>query len=339
MSHLDHSIVLAKFCTGALALCLACAAGDGRAAAESPQVWLGGVDPIVRASMDPNSTSDFMDLFDPKAQWSKAASRVKVFQTSTQFFSGVRIGDVERKAPDQMLTRMFEDLKRRRIALGVEALMLSGDGQCGVGVEGYSAPRQMLAIANRIKMLGGTLSYVAMDGPLMSGHFYSGPRACHSSVEAIAKEAAEKVKQMRTVFPDLKVGDIEPVGVTEPAGWANSFIEWTQAYKAAVGEPLAFVHCDMQWRGPWQAQLRKLEARLRADGTRVGVIYNGFGADKTDEEWTQHAEDHFNTLERDASLVPDDAIIQTWDRHPVRFLPETQPGTLTYLVGRYGSRH
>jgi hypothetical protein len=200
---------------------LALLPGDG-SAAESPQIWLGGVDPIVRASMDPNSTSDFMDLFDPKAQWSKAALRVKVFQTSTQFFSGARVGDVERKAPDQMLTRMFEDLKRRNMALGVEALMLSGDGQCGVGVEGYSAPRQMLAIAIRIKTLGGTLSYVAMDGPLMGGHFYSGPRACHSSVEMIATEVAEKVKQMRTVFPDLKVGDIEPVGVTEPAGWANS---------------------------------------------------------------------------------------------------------------------
>jgi hypothetical protein len=35
----------------------------------------------------------------------------------------------------------------------------------------------------------------------------------------------------------------------------------------------------------------------------------------------------------------DDAIIQTWDRHPARFLLETQPGTLTYLVNRYGSRH
>jgi hypothetical protein len=124
--------------------------------------------------------------------------------------------------PTNPLTRMFEDLKRRHIALGVEALMLSGDGQCGVGVEGYSAPRQMLAIANRIKTLGGTLSYVVMDGPLMGGHFYSGPRACHSSVEAIAKEVAEKVKQMRTVFPDLKVGDVEPVGVLEPAGWMNS---------------------------------------------------------------------------------------------------------------------
>jgi hypothetical protein len=44
---------------------------------------------------------------------------------------------------------------------------------------------------------------------------------------------------------------------------------------------------------------RKVEGRLRADGTCVGVIYNGFGTDKTDEEWVQHGEDHFNTLERD----------------------------------------
>jgi hypothetical protein len=68
----------------------------------------------------------------------------------------VRAGEVERKVPDQMLTRTFEDLKRRHIAMAVEALMLSpGDGQCGVGVEGYSAPGQMLAIAKRIKTLGG----------------------------------------------------------------------------------------------------------------------------------------------------------------------------------------
>lgn len=91
---------------------------------------------------------------------------------------------------------------------------------------------------------------------------------------------------------NLRAGDIEPVGVSAPAGWAHSLIEWTQAYKAAAGEPLTFIHFDVQWRGPWQAQLLKLQARLRADGMRVGVIYNGFGADKTDEEWVQHAEEH-----------------------------------------------
>jgi hypothetical protein len=326
-----NSIALRIGATAVVALCLAfAAAADGNAAAGPPQIWLGGIDPIVGASMQPNGASDFMDLFEPQAQWSRAASQVKVFQASTQLFS---------KAPDQMLTRMLEDLKRRHIALSVGALMLSGDGQCGVGVEGYSAPRQMLAIANRINKLGGTLSYVAMDGPFMGGHFYSGPRACHSSTEALAREIAEKIKQMRRVFPSLQVGDIEPLGMTDPPGWANSLIEWAQAYKAAAGEPLAFVHFDMQWRGPWQAQLRKLEAQLRADGTRVGVVYNGFGNDKDDGEWVQHAEEHFNTLEHDASLLPDDAIIQTWNRHPARFLPETQPGTLTYLVDRYASKH
>jgi hypothetical protein len=109
--------------------------------------------------------------------------------------------------------------------------------------------------------------------------------------------------------------------------------------RQAAGEPLAFAHCDMQWRGPRRAPLRKLEERLQANGTRVGVIYNGFGIDKTDEEWTQHAEDPINAPERNASLVPDDAIIQTWDRHTARFLPVTQPRTPTYLVGRYGSRY
>ena len=323
--------VAARLAPAALALIwLAFTAAGSRAASGSPQIWLGGVDPIVRASMDPSSASDFMDLFEPQANWSRAASQVKVFQASTQFFS---------KAPDRMLSRLFEDLKRRHIALALGALMLSGDGQCGFGIEGYSAPRQMLAIANRINKLGGTLSYIAMDGPLMAGHFYSGPRACHSSMESVAAEVAEKVSQMRTVFPTLEVGDIEPLGVTDPSNWAKTLIVWAEAYKAAVGEPLAFVHFDVQWRGPWQAQLRDLEARLRADGTRVGVVYNGLGADQTDMEWVQHAEEHFDALERDSSLMPDDAVIQTWNRHPTHFLPETQPGTLTHLIDRYAAKH
>ena len=310
-------------------VCLGSGAGDSRAAPVSPQIWLGGVDPVVRSSMDPNGASDFMDLFEAKAPWERAASQVKVFQASTQFFS---------KAPDDMLRRLFEDLNRRHIAVASGGLMLSGDGQCGFGIEGYSAPRQMLAIAKRISKLGGTLSYVAMDGPLMGGHFYSGPRACRSSVEAIAREVADKIKQMRSVFPSLQVGEIEPLGITEPPDWSKTLVEWTQAYKSAVGEPMAFVHFDVQWRGPWAPQLRDLESRLRADGTRVGVVYNGFGADKTDQEWVQHAEEHFNLLERDHSLVPEDVIIQTWNRHPVHFLPENQPGTLTNLVISYATK-
>lgn len=271
-----------------------------------------------------------MELFKPESPWSTTAAHVSVFQVSTQFIT---------KASDETLKAMFADLKRRHIALAMGALMLSGDGTCGFGIEGYSAPRQMLAAATRIKKLGGELQYVAMDGPLMSGHFSEGPKACHSSVAEIAKEVAGKVAHFRSVFPAVQIGDIEPVGLTKPANWVGISLDWAKAYQTAVGEPLSFYHLDVQWRGPWQPQLRQLEKQLRASGTKIGVIYNGFGGDQTSVQWTQHAEEHVNAVESDPTLVPDHAVIQTWNRHPIRFLPETESGTLTNLVQRYITRH
>jgi hypothetical protein len=325
--HRSNSDPLLRWLAVAL---IAMATVPASAQGASHKIWLAGVDPIVRPSMDPANSSDFMDLFQPNAPWGQAASHVTVFQISTQFAS---------KASDEQLTQVITGLKRRHIALALAALMLSpGQGGCGPGIEGYSAPRQMLAIAKRIKKLGGELQYVAMDGPFMSGHFVDAPNACHSSVTDLAKEVTDKVVQFKSVFPAVQVGDIEPVGITNPANWVDAYMVWAKAYQDAVGEPLSFLHCDMQWHGPWQLQLRQLETRLRAAGVKVGVIYNGFGRDQTDNDWTQHAEEHLQAVESAPGLPPDQVIIQTWNRHPAHFLPETQPGTLTNLVQFYVNR-
>jgi hypothetical protein len=95
------------------------------------------------------------------------------------------------------------------------------------------------------------------------------------------------------------------LGVSEPASWIEIYMEWTRAYQSAVGESLRLVHFDIQWRGPWRQQIGPLTARLRAAGTRTGVVYNGFGIDQTDEQWTEHAIEHAALVEADRALAPD----------------------------------
>jgi hypothetical protein len=295
--------------------------------AHATDIWLGAIDPISGANRAPRM--DFRDLIHPDAPWQQAALKVKVMQVITQFIAD---------APDELLIATFDDLKRRGIALAVESLMLSGDFSCGGGIEGFAARGQMAALVARVKALGGTLDYIAMDEPLWYGHHFAGPNACRFSIPELARIIAWNVAGIRRSFPDVKVGDTEPVPAANPSAWSDEIVEWAAAYKAATGSNLAFLHADIDWQGAWAPALRTLRARMHAAGIKFGIIYNGDPSDQTGVQWTHRAEQRFASVECDPTLMPDQAILQTWHEHPLHMLPETKAGTMTNLVLRYGAR-
>lgn len=289
--------------------------------------WLGGVDPFVRHVMKPSEPSDYATLFITGAPWGNAAKTVRVFKTSTQFLV---------HGPDDQVRQMISGLRARGIALAVEALMIPKREACGAGVEGYAAPQEIARAAERVKSLGGELDYAAMDEPLWFGHHFSGPNACRSAIADVAQQVAESVKALRAVFPNVRVGDIEPVAARgSPSDWTAEIMSFAAAYKAATGTPLDFFHADISWSNDWRAALGELVPSLRTTDIRFGIIYNGDPQDDTDIAWTRHAEERFETIEADDALRPDDAILQTWMLHPAHMLPEDQPGTMTNLVLRY----
>ena len=296
--------------------------------AQKPQIWLSGVDPFVRKAMKDTGPSDYDTLFETDAPWHIAASHVRVFKTSTQWILN---------GPDESLVRMFADLRRRGIALAVEGLMLTGgnNDSCGRGVEGYSSSGTIRHAAERIRSLGGKLSFIAMDEPLWFGHSYTGPLACQSSLQDLAQNVAENVRQVKDIFPDIQVGDIEPIPQLGQKNWVNKIIQWTAEFETAVGMPLAFFHADLNWIQDWNEDLSLLARDLGARGIKFGVIYDGNPGDPTDQAWTKTAEKHFDEVEGRLGIVPDHAILQTWMVHPTRMLPEDSPGTMTNLVQRY----
>jgi hypothetical protein len=290
--------------------------GCGFFQANAVEIWLGGT-----AGMP-----DYLDLFKPNTSWNHAAANLRVFKASTQFLGG---------APDEVLLRMFGELKRQHISLAWEGLMQTASPECGNGIEGYAGPNTIKTIVDRIRRLNGDLRYVAMDEPLWFGHFSMLPHSCHTSTADLAREIAGKVAVIKDAFPDAQIGDIEGIGTRTPPNWVEELVHWADTYRAAVGEPLAFIHFDVLWGGPWRGQIDQLIPRLRARGIKFGIIYNGNPDDRTNLAWTQHAEERFVTVEENSSLVPDQAILQTWFSYPTHMLPESEPGTMTWLVNRY----
>ena len=296
-------------------------------------IWLAGADPVLRhTSYKDDRPTDYMQLFQDNAPWENAARHVKVFKVYTQFVLG---------ATDEQLAEMFANLKKQHIALAEETLMLPlGPNGCGMGVEGYLDPHGLQSAIERIKRLGGELRYVAMDEPLWFGHVSNQKNSCHSPIDGIARNVAARVAVIEKVFPDVEVGDTEPLAAPEaPADWLDMISSWLAAYKQAAGKPLSFFDADLTWSADWQPQLASLATRLRAAKVAYGVIYDGDPTDKSGEAWVQNAENRFVQVESNPATMPDRAILQSWTLEPERMLPETAPGTMTYLVNSYSRRH
>ncbi len=269
---------------------------------------------------------DYYDLFAPGAPWARAAARVKAFEVSIQVLG---------TASDADLKKMFDGLRERHIALALDMLPLTGGpDRCGFHVEGYSAAGQSITIARRVKSLGGEPQFYDMDEPLYFGHFYDQKNACHSSIEDIAADAAEKIKQVRSIFPSIEVGESEPILDVTRNG-VGDLKSWLDAFQMATGRPLSFLRLDMNWNADWRKRVTAVSELLARGGVRLQIIYNGSGSDNSDEQWTSHALANARAFE--SVVKPDSVAIQTLDTFPKHVLPETDPRTLTGLVNQYVS--
>ena len=279
------------------------------------------------------TAADFLGLFRPGAAWERAEAHVRVFKLYSQFVStAIQDGG----STDAQLRAVLAALKEHHIALGLEAGLLTSPALCG-HIEGYTCAG-IGALVGRIKALGGTLEYVGMDEPLWFGHSSTQAGALRTPIADLAANVATQVDAIHRYFPKARIGDIEPVaGAAGPADYPAQVVRFAAAYRAATGLPLAFFHADVAWRASgWQLQLQQLARVAHARGERFGIIYDGSDpAAATSVEWTSSAEQNFATIERDPRMVPDDAILQTWNAQPDRALPETRPGTMTSLIDRY----
>jgi hypothetical protein len=137
---------------------------------------------------------------------------------------------------------------------------------------------------------------------------------------------------VRETFPWVIVGDIEP---TPSPVTVEGLAEWMDAYRSAVGEPMAFLHLDLDWSQPsWSAFALDVQTDGDARDVATGIIYTG-GAAPDDAQWIglagQRALDH---EDRDGGS-PDHVIFQSWNDHPDHVLPETDANAFTAFIDRY----
>ena len=292
---------------------------------DRPLAWFAPLPPMPTDGSRPFiGSEDFMDLFSPEADWDLAADRIGVFKLYGEW--------VAYHATIAELNAAVTEIARRGMVLAVEMGPLDPPPECGQGVESFAGIDEGQLISNRLRQAGGTLQVIALDEPYYFAHVYDGVQACGWSVERVAQATAGFTAAMRDEWPQLVVGDIEPM----PRGVApDGLAAWLDAYRAAAGEPFAFLHLDMDWsRADWPQLGVAVEAAAAERGVPVGMIYNG-GAATSDAAWLAITGQRVLAYEADAGARPDHVIFQSWMDKPDRAIPESEPTSFSAFVNRY----
>jgi hypothetical protein len=259
-------------------------------------IWLGPVDPVVRAARKWSASPDYMDLFRSDSGWKTIEGSIRVFKIGPGFVQ---------QGAEADLRLIFSELKRRNIKLALEIGMATRSEHCNQNTEAYGAPGLVEGLLGRVKRLGGDVNYIVMDEPLYYGREYQGGGACHLTVKQVAADVAPNVKLAKSMFPNVEIGDVDVVYFSKEFIQATEM--WVDAYREARGFNLAFLHADVGWSRASMKNLVPLAGFVRSRGVKFGVIYNGNAGDETDESWVRGTMEHFTYIESGLGLIPDQA--------------------------------
>lgn len=287
-----------------------------------PLYWFAPLPPQPGGPYD--GSDDYMELFKPGAPWDQAASYLQVFKLYG--------GWVARDSSDAQLKAAMNAIRQHGLGLAVEVGPLNSTNDCGLYIEGFAGEEGVRTV-KRVKNLGGVLNFIAFDEPYYYGHFYDGDKACNWPAEKIAQDIDAFIQQVRAVFPDVIIGDIEPV--TGPAD-ARAYNHWLDTFRAVNGYDLAFLHLDIEWSDiRWPSKVKAVEEHGKSIGVPIGIIYNGNYQDETDEAWFSITGERIKRYEIETGGDLDHIIFQSWHDKPDRALPDTDSNTYTGFMRMY----
>jgi hypothetical protein len=195
--------------------------------------------------------------------------------------------------------------------------------------------RETVVIAQKWKAAGGSFDYVVMDGPLYYGTRYA--KDCHFSMPEVAKRAGATLAGMRNYFPDIHVVDAEGPAEYPDDVWLPDMAAWFKEFKQVTGKPIEAVTLDLHWadRRPgqnFQTTARRSSAYFRPLGVKTGLVINAdTNPAMTDTQWMNDNREHVREAAA-ADLGLDFVLINSWQNHPSRNLPVSDPSAYTSLI-------
>lgn len=254
---------------------------------------------------------DYQRLFEHPEEWPRARSVISVFkfyQQHTQTPSPSIVG------PNSYDALVRADAFRKLTSWGIETAIEVGavkEFWCTPDASGMQASVQAtLASVTAVEAAGGTLKYLAMDEPWVSGR----QKVCDGpALEPTADRLKVYMTAIRSARPSVRLGLIEAYPFSSAADFERMLVLLRER-----GVPPAFVHLDVDWHslqpGEFARDVPRIAAAVKAEGVPFGLIiwgYNGdadalFASDAADI--TNLAAQTFGTWEN----MPEQIVFQSW---------------------------
>jgi hypothetical protein len=221
-------------------------------------------------------TLDFQRLFEHPEEWSRARDVISVFKFYQQHTETRRPDIVGPNYYDALVrANAFRKLRELRINTALEIGSVK-DFWCTPDRSGMDASiRATLDAVTAIENAGGTLKYIAMDEPWVSGRaeVCDGP-----ALEPTANRVATYMSAVQNARPAIRIGLIEAY----PFSSADA-IETIVGLMRARGVPPAFLHVDVDRRalaaGAFAPDMKRLQAFARSQNITFGMIIWGYNGD------------------------------------------------------------
>ena len=269
-----------------------------------------------------------------KAPWQKAALKVQVIGIVHWWLDN---------ASDEQILRVFQFARRHHMKVEMETAVVARYSKEACGhTEGYTAPETLPAEIAILKRLNLHLDIITMDEPLWFGHYNPDRSSCSLSVSALVDRITSNTKAILAQYPDIQIVDIEPLpAITNYPDWKKSVSTFQEMLLERMGKTFHALQVDVDWESPgWVAPLREMRVFTGLRQTALGLYFNGMPFARSDREWIDSAESHFDAVEGQMGILPDQAIFATWAPYPAHNMPETSPTTQTWLINRYSrERH
>jgi hypothetical protein len=288
-------------------------------------------------------TLDYLRLFEQPDQWTRARAVIDVFKFYAQHTQTPAPSIVGANTYDALVrTGAFRKLTSWRIKTALEAGAVK-EFWCTPDASGMQeAVRQTLDAVRAIDSGGGSLAYLAMDEPWVSGR----ARACGGpALEPTADRVAVYMSAVKRAYPALQIGLIEAYPFSSAAA-----IESMVQMLRTRGVPPAFLHMDVDWHtlkpGDFVRDLKRLQVFAASQNMPFGVIIVGFNGD-SDSQYAVDAAGLANLIAEtfiDWEAMPEHLVIQSWAVTPTGLfmtpsnLPEDRPYTHTNLVWEFYRR-
>ena len=294
--------------------------------ADTQEIWYS-----PRQRYKPNTgVSDWNEQFQSDKQWPVAAAHVKVF-----VLTGGPIGYMT----DGELATMAEFFGKHHMEIALEMGVIEKVvGSKYGGGEGYMFPAEVRVMATRLKKAGITPAYIRMDEPIWFGHYDKNDSWVQQlPIDDLVKRITNDTVELTSVFPNIKLVDIDTIPpLTMEPDWKATYKEFKEKLEVAISRPILAAQVDVQWGNPsWKHDLKEFADYVHSLGMKFGVIYNNDGGGIDDREWLQNAVKGFTEIESETGIIPEQPVMQSWDKFPTHALPESSDKAHTYLIARY----